>query len=44
VLIGLLFGSLIPQSAGENDRSWKGAFRKVLYIVIISIGFGLLFL
>ncbi len=44
VLIGIFFGRFIPHSAGENDNSLEGAFRKVLYIVIITIGFGLLFI
>ena len=43
VVLGIFFGRFIPRSAGENENSWSSIFRKILYIVIITIGFILLF-
>jgi len=43
ILFGLLFGRMIPKSAGENDFNASTIVRKVLYVAIISIGFVLLF-
>jgi len=43
IILSLLFGKFIPDSAGENDFSSQTIFRKVLLISIITIGFVILF-
>jgi uncharacterized membrane protein len=43
IILSLIFGRFIPESAGENDFSTKTVLRKVAYVAIISIGFALLF-
>jgi uncharacterized membrane protein len=43
ILFSLLLGNWIPASAGENHSDAGTIVRKVLYIVIISIGFVILF-
>jgi uncharacterized membrane protein len=43
IIFGLLFGRMIPKSAGENDINASTIVRKVLYVAIISIGFVILF-
>jgi drug/metabolite transporter (DMT)-like permease len=43
ILFSLVLGKLIPPTAGENHTDASTIVRKVLYIVIISIGFVILF-
>lgn len=43
IIISLLFGRMIPASAGENDFSTKTIIRKTAYVIIICIGFIILF-
>ncbi len=44
ILISLLLGKYLPQTAGENDFGFKTVIRKSLYIAIITIGFVILFI
>ncbi len=44
IMLGLLFGRLIPHTAGENDFDFKTVIRKTFYIAIISVGFVILFI
>ncbi len=44
VLLSILFGRFIPETAGENDHSLATIVRKISYIAVISIGFAILFL
>ncbi len=43
IIISILFGRFIPESAGENDYTKQTIVRKVLLISIITIGFVMLF-
>lgn len=43
LIISVLVGRYLPVSAGENDMSAKTITRKVVYVIIISIGFIILF-
>lgn len=43
ILLGLLIGHATPESAGENMSDVKTITRKVLYIIVITIGFIVLF-
>lgn len=43
IVLSLLFGRFIPETAGENDFSFKTIIRKTAYIIIICIGFVILF-
>ena len=44
IFLSLLFGRFIPTSAGENDFSLQTVLRKTAYVVIICIGFVMLFI
>ena len=43
IIISLIFGRFIPESAGENDYTSQTIVRKVSLIAIITIGYVLLF-
>lgn len=43
IFLSLLFGRFIPQSAGENDFTYRTVVRKTAYVIVIGIGFVLLF-
>ena len=43
LLIGSLFAQLLPQSAADKDVRPQTIFRRLLYVIIITIGFVLLF-
>lgn len=43
LILSILFGHLIPSTAGENDQDMKTIFKKFLYVAVICIGFVILF-
>ncbi|MEM9336514.1 MAG: hypothetical protein AAGA35_01495 [Patescibacteria group bacterium] len=43
LIIGIFFGKLIPETAGENETRPREILRKVLYVLIIVLGFFVLF-
>jgi drug/metabolite transporter (DMT)-like permease len=43
IVISLMFGKFIPVAAGENKHDTQTIMRKVLYVLVISIGFVMLF-
>jgi uncharacterized membrane protein len=43
LIIGLFLGRLIPAAAGENESDWQTLFRKFLYVVVIFLGYVILF-
>ncbi len=43
LIIAVFLGRYIPQSAGENEYGARIVVRKLLYIIIITVGFVLLF-
>lgn len=43
ILISILFGRFIPDSAGENDYDTQTILRKVALIILITIGYVMLF-
>ncbi len=43
ILLSLVIGRLIPESAGENEFDFQTIMRKVAYVAIISLGFLVLF-
>jgi hypothetical protein len=43
LIISIFFGKFIPASAGENEHDFKTVVRKFLYVIIITVGFVLLF-
>lgn len=44
ILLGLIIGRFMPDSAGENELEFNTVIRKSLYIGIIAVGFVILFL
>lgn len=44
ILLGLVVGKFIPNTAGENDFDFKTVIRKSFYIAIIFLGFVILFI
>jgi len=43
LIIGLVVGRYIPAAAGENDNDWQTWFRKALYVIVIFLGYVILF-
>lgn len=43
LFFSLLLGRYIPESAGENVRDIKTLFRKFLFVIVICVGFVILF-
>lgn len=43
LLIGVFLGRFIPKAAGENENDWRTVFRKSLYVVVIFLGYVILF-
>lgn len=43
LFISVFLGRFIPAAAGENDHDWRTLFRKFLYVVVIFLGYVILF-
>ncbi len=43
LIISFFIGRYIPKAAGENDGDWQTMFRKFLYVVVIFLGYVILF-
>lgn len=43
LIIGSIFADLLPQSAADKDRRPQTFFRRLLFVIVITIGFALLF-
>lgn len=43
LIIGSIFADLLPESAADKDRRPQIFFRRLLFVIVITIGFALLF-